>query len=244
MKSSVVHLAHLTKTFQPSFWKRPIVVLKNVSWNVQEGQIAALLGPNGSGKSTLLKILLGLLTPTGGTAELFGISCSKCIAQEHVGFLPERPTFPSFLNARETLAFYGKLSMVASLPKKIEELLVLVGLHKKAHQPIATYSQGMRQRLGLAQALIHDPKILILDEPATGLDPVGLEFLSHLLLELKKSGKTLLLTSHLLTHVEEVCDQIAIIQRGELLHKKILNTKKIKRPHSSLEQLYLELVSK
>lgn len=243
-RSLAVSFSHLTKIFQHSLFKKQQVALNNFSWDIEKGQIAALLGPNGSGKSTLLKILLDFLAPSKGTAELFGISSNKFIAREQVGFLPERPTFPHFLNAREALSFYGKLSNVPDLSSKIEEILFLVGLHDKADYRIQTYSQGMRQRLGLAQALIHDPALLILDEPTTGLDPVGLHFFSNLLLELKKSGKTILLTSHLLTHVEETCDQIAIIAEGQLLYSGVLETAKIKTPSSSLEKLYLEFLKK
>ncbi|MDH4470170.1 MAG: ABC transporter ATP-binding protein [Verrucomicrobiae bacterium] len=244
MKSScAVSIEHVTKKFYSSFLKKPSSVLTDFSWNIEKGQVAALLGPNGSGKSTLLKILLGFLNPTKGRAQLFGIPCWNLISRHSVGFLPENPVFPSFFNAREALTFYGKLSNVPSLSSKIEELLVLVALHEKADDLIGNYSQGMRQRLGLAQALIHDPKLLILDEPTTGLDPVGLDFLSDLLLELKKLGKTILLTSHLLAHVEKTCDQIAIIKEGRLLHTRALDKMKQEHSPSSLEQLYLNLVS-
>lgn len=240
--SFAVSIEHLTKKFHRSLFENPHLVLDNISWKIEEGEVAALLGPNGSGKSTLLKILLGFFPPTYGAAELFGIPCGLFMARERLGFLPERPTFPSFLNAREVLTFYGKLSTVSSLCSKIEELLVLVGLDDQADNLIATYSHGMRQRLGLAQTLLHNPKLLILDEPTTGLDPLGVDFFSHLLLELKKSGKTILLTSHVLTQVEEICDQVAIIQHGNLLYTGTLEKTTKENPPSSLKKLYLELV--
>jgi ABC-2 type transport system ATP-binding protein len=242
--SFAVNIEHVTKKFYSSFLKKPSCVLNNFSWNLENGKVAALLGPNGSGKSTLLKILLGFLAPTTGTAQLFGISCSNLKSHKFVGFLPENPKFPSFINAREALAFYGKLSNVPSLSSKIEELLILVALHENADDLIATYSQGMRQRLGLAQALIHNPKLLILDEPTTGLDPVGLDFFSKLLLELKNLGKTILLTSHLLMHIEKTCDQIAIIEHGSLIYTGALDQIKSKQPPSALETLYLKSLKK
>jgi ABC-2 type transport system ATP-binding protein len=237
-----VNIEHLTKKFPSSLFKKAHLVLNDFSWQIPEGKIAALLGPNGSGKSTLLKILLGFLLPTQGSVKLFGSTCRGLTALHRLGFLPERPNFQLFLNAKEVLTFYGKLSHIPSLSTKIEELLILVGLFKHANDLIATYSQGMRQRLALAQTLIHDPNLLILDEPTTGLDPSGIDFFFRLLLELKKSGKTILLTSHVLTHVEEVCDQIAIIENGNLLYAgNITKTTPFPAP-SSLQKLYLELI--
>ncbi len=238
-----VNIEHLTKKFPSSLFKKAHLVLNDFSWQIPEGQVAALLGPNGSGKSTLLKILLGFFLPTQGSAKLFGSTCNGLTVRHRLGFLPERPTFQLFLNAREALTFYGKLSHVPSLSTKIEELLILVGLFEHANDLIATYSQGMRQRLALAQTLIHDPNLLILDEPTTGLDPSGIDFFYNLLLKLKKSGKTILLTSHVLTYVEEICDQVAIIQNGNLLYAgNFIKTTPSPTP-TSLQKLYLELIA-
>jgi len=244
MKNALaVNIEHLTKKFPSSLFKKAHLVLNDFSWQIPEGQVAALLGPNGSGKSTLLKILLGFFLPTQGSVKLFGSTANGLTARHRLGFLPERPNFQLFLNAREALTFYGKLSHVHSLSTKIEELLILVGLFEHANDLIATYSQGMRQRLALAQTLIHDPNLLILDEPTTGLDPSGIDFFYNLLLKLKKAGKTILLTSHVLTYVEEICDQVAIIQNGNLLYAgNFIKTTPSPTP-TSLQKLYLELIA-
>ena len=214
-----IDVCKLSKTFSTPFSKNKKTALDNLSLSIPRGQVFGLLGPNGSGKSTLLKILLGFLPPTSGTSRLFGIPSSRVSARKNVGFLPESLHFHPFLTGEETLSFYGKLLGMhgETLHQRIQELLIFVGLTEAAPLRLSSYSHGMRQRLGLAQALLYDPALLILDEPTTGLDPAGIRFFCDLLLELKKQGKTILLTSHLLTQVEETCDHIGIIVHGQLI---------------------------
>jgi ABC-2 type transport system ATP-binding protein len=183
------------------------------------------LGPNGSGKSTTLKILLGLVTPTSGTSEIFGIPSYQVSSRREVGFLPENPYFYKFLTGSETIAFYGKLCGLAgnTLKKRVAELLGIVGLTEAGERRIGGYSKGMLQRIGLAQALVHDPLLLILDEPTAGVDPAGSRQIRDLILQLKARGKTILLTSHLLEQVQEVCDRVGILARGRLVREGSLD---------------------
>ena len=239
-------ITHLTKIFRTPFSNKLTTALEDLSLAIPAGKTVALLGPNGSGKSTLLKIILALLSPTSGTVELFGIPSHKIEARQKIGFLPERPFFEPFLTIQETLSFYETLSGISKkdLREKCAELLELVKLDTVASTAVGHCSQGMLQRLGLAQALIHDPEFLILDEPTTGLDPVGIRFFCELILELKKKGKTILLTSHLLTQVEETCDHVAILKKGKLLYSEPLTKSQASRETSALEELYLNHIQK
>ncbi|HUB66608.1 MAG TPA: ABC transporter ATP-binding protein [Candidatus Methylacidiphilales bacterium] len=210
----------LTKRY-PLTWKRKILVaLDHLDLQVRSGEVFGLLGPNGSGKSTTLKMLLGLVIPNEGEARIFGQPPDSLEARRHVGFLPENPYFYSFLNGDETLRFYGKLCGVsgAALEKRIEELIDLVGLQNGRERPLRSYSKGMLQRIGLAQALIHNPDLLFLDEPTAGVDPLGSAQIRDLILRLKKMGKTVVFSSHLLEQVQEVADRVAIFSLG----KKVL----------------------
>src|SRR5471032_3387009 len=210
----------LTKRY-PLAWKRKVLVaLDNLNLQVKQGEVFGLLGPNGSGKSTTLKLLLGLIVASEGEALIFGLPPSSLEARRRVGFLPENPYFYSFLNGDETLRFYGKLFGVsgAKLDQKIEELIDLVGLQNGRERPLRSYSKGMLQRIGLAQALIHDPDLLFLDEPTAGVDPLGSSQIRDLILRLKKMGKTVIFSSHLLEQVQEVADRVAIFSLG----KKVL----------------------
>jgi ABC-2 type transport system ATP-binding protein len=178
-----------------------------------------LLGPNGSGKSTTLKCILNLVMPTEGEARIFGVPCDKVESRLHVGFLPENPYFYKYLTGVETLEFYGKLCGLGgeTLRKRIDELLELVGLVHARDRQLKGYSKGMLQRIGLAQALIHDPKLLLLDEPTAGVDPIGSRDIRDMILRLKKMGKTVLLCSHLLEQVQEVCDRISVLNLGKMI---------------------------
>ena len=178
-----------------------------------------LVGPNGSGKSTTLKVLLGLVSPTRGQCKLFGEESRDYRSHRHVGFLPENPYFYKYLTAAETLRFYGRLCGMPSrtIEQRIPELLALVGLEEARDRRVGGFSKGMLQRTGLAQALIHDPQLLVLDEPTAGVDPVGSRGIRDLILELKRRGKTVLLTSHLLEQVQEVCDRVGIMARGKMV---------------------------
>jgi ABC-2 type transport system ATP-binding protein len=210
----------LTKRY-PLAWKRKVLLaLDHLDLEIQPGEVFGLLGPNGSGKSTTLKLLLGLVYPSEGDARIFGEPCESLEARRRVGFLPENPYFYGFLTGDETLRFYGKLAGVsgAVLNRKIDELIDLVGLQNGRERPLRSYSKGMLQRIGLAQALIHDPDLLFLDEPTAGVDPLGSAQIRDLILRLKKMGKTVVFSSHLLEQVQEVADRVAIFSLG----KKIL----------------------
>jgi len=210
----------LTKIY-PLTWKRKrLLALDHLDLQIKQGEVFGLLGPNGSGKSTTLKLLLGLIVPTSGEGRIFGSLPETLEARKRVGFLPENPYFYGFLNGDETLRFYGKLCGVtgAKLNKRIEELIELVGLQNGRERPLRSYSKGMLQRIGLAQALIHDPDLLFLDEPTAGVDPVGSVQIRDLILRLKKMGKTVVFSSHLLEQVQEVADRVAIFALG----KKVL----------------------
>ncbi len=206
----------LTKRY-PLTWKRKVLVaLNHLDLQIKAGEVFGLLGPNGSGKSTTLKLLLGLIVPSEGEARVFGLPPESLEARSRVGFLPENPYFYGFLNGDETLRFYGKICGMggAKLEKRIDELIDLVGLQNGRERPLRSYSKGMLQRIGLAQAMIHDPDLLFLDEPTAGVDPLGSAQIRDLILQLKKMGKTVIFSSHLLDQVQEVADRVAIFSLG------------------------------
>jgi ABC-2 type transport system ATP-binding protein len=210
----------LTKRY-PLTWKRKILVaLDHLDLQIRQGEVFGLLGPNGCGKSTTIKLLLGLIVPSEGEARIFGQLPDSLEARRRVGFLPENPYFYNFLNGDETLRFYGKLCGVtgAKLDQRIEELIELVGLQNGRERPLRSYSKGMLQRIGLASAMIHDPDLLFLDEPTAGVDPLGSTQIRDLILRLKRMGKTVIFSSHLLEQVQEVADRVAIFSLG----KKVL----------------------
>jgi ABC-2 type transport system ATP-binding protein len=210
----------LTKRY-PLTWKRKVLVaLNHLDLQIRPGEVFGLLGPNGSGKSTTIKLLLGLIVPSEGEARIFGLDPNTVEARRRVGFLPENPYFYGFLNGDETLRFYGKLCGVTGpkLEQRMEELIDLVGLQNGRERPLRSYSKGMLQRIGLAQAMIHDPDLLFLDEPTAGVDPLGSSQIRDLILRLKQMGKTVIFSSHLLEQVQEVADRVAIFSLG----KKVL----------------------
>jgi len=221
MSKIAVQVSGLTKLYPVPMRRQKVVAVKDLNLTVQEGEVYGLLGPNGSGKSTTLKILLGLVTATEGKTEIFGQDSRDYKSHAQVGFLPENPYFYKFLTAEETLNFYGKICGLGGpkLKSRISELLALVGLEDARHRRVGGFSKGMLQRVGLAQALIQDPQLLVLDEPTAGVDPLGSRQIRDLILELKKRGKTVLLTSHLLEQVQEVCDRVGIMARGVMLRE-------------------------
>ena len=218
---SAVTLSNLTKLYPVPMRRQKVVAVKDLTLQVAEGEVYGLLGPNGSGKSTTLKILLGLVTPTRGESLIFGQDSRDYRSHRDVGFLPENPYFYKYLTAEETLRFYGKICGLGgrALTNRIGELLALVGMEDARHRRVGGYSKGMLQRIGLAQALIQDPRLLVLDEPTAGVDPLGSRQIRDLILELKQRGKTVLLTSHLLEQVQEVCDRVGIMARGVMMRE-------------------------
>lgn len=213
-----VEITSLTKEFPTPFRSQKILAAKDVSLSIPQGQIYGLIGPNGSGKSTTMKALLGLLAPTSGTCKIFGKDSVRVDSRKDVGYLPENPYFYKHLTGKETLKFYGKLCGIKrkELDKRIDELLKLVDMERARDQKVGTFSKGMLQRIGIAQALIHEPRLLILDEPTAGVDPVGSREIRDMILSLKEAGKTVFLCSHLLEQVQEICDRVGIIFNGSL----------------------------
>ncbi|MBL4809833.1 MAG: ABC transporter ATP-binding protein [Phycisphaerales bacterium] len=214
----VVACQQLTKTFK-DFWMRDQArAVDNLDMVIHEREIFGLLGPNGSGKSTTIKLILGLLKPTSGRVMVFDKPTTHVATKARIGYLPEESYLYPFLNARETLDYYGKLFRLDSKTRKtrIDELLEMVGLEHAQFRPVREYSKGMQRRIGIAQALINDPDLLILDEPTTGLDPIGTKQVKDLILELGRRGKTIILSSHLLTDVEDVVDRMVILYGGKI----------------------------
>ena len=217
-RENVVICERLTKVFR-DFWLRPRAKAVNaVSFDIKRGEVFGLLGPNGSGKSTTIKILLGLLHKTSGLVSVFGKLPTDVSIKRRIGYLPEESYLYPFLNARETLDYYGKLFELdrSVRQRRIDELLDMVGLSGAQFRPVREYSKGMQRRIGIAQALINDPEFLILDEPTTGLDPIGTRQIKDLIIALGRRGKTILLSSHLLSDVEDCVDRMVILYGGRI----------------------------
>src|SRR5262245_22981370 len=214
---SAVAVHGLTKVFPVHFHpSRRVVAVKDLTLRIEPGEVYGLLGPNGSGKSTTLKIILGLVSPTRGRTEIFGRDSRLVESREAVGFLPENPYFYKFLTGAETLRFFGRLCGMTGtiLKNRIDELLDLVGLNSARDRRLGTYSKVMLQRIGLAQSLIYDPRLVVLDEPTAGVDPAGSREIRDLIMDLKRRGITVLLSSHLLAQAQEICDSIGILANG------------------------------
>ncbi len=214
-----VQVKSLVKDFRGAFGRGMIRAVNDVSFEIASGEVYGLIGPNGSGKSTTMKALLGLVTPTAGICSIFGRDSTKVDSRQEVGFLPENPYFYKHLSGEETIRFYGKLCGMkgAVLRERTLELLKLVGLEDARKRRLGGYSKGMLQRIGLAQALVQDPRLLILDEPTAGVDPIGSRQIRDLIFKLKDRGFTVFLCSHLLEQVQEVCDRVGIIHKGSLV---------------------------
>jgi len=216
---SAITVNGLTKDFRIGLRGLKLRAVDNVSFEIPRGQVFGLLGPNGCGKSTTLKIILGLVSPTAGKVSILGFPFATTAARSRTGFLPEAPYFHKFLTGRELVAYCARLSGVKpeSVNHAVEEALVLTAMTEAADRTIGTYSKGMLQRIGLAQAIVHDPELVILDEPTAGVDPVGSAAIGQMIKSMKSKGKTIVLCSHLLGQVEQVCDRIAIMDRGKLV---------------------------
>jgi ABC-2 type transport system ATP-binding protein len=214
----VIETRNLGKIYRDFWGRKKVYALKSLDIEVKQGEIFGLLGPNGSGKSTTIKLILGLLFPTSGRAFVFGKDSTDVRKNERVGYLPEESYLYKFLNAEETLDFYGRLFEMPAEERRTrtEKLIKMVGLEKSRRRQLREYSKGMTRRIGLAQALINEPDLLVLDEPTTGLDPLGSRDMKDLILKLRDEGKTILLCSHQLADVQDVCDRVAILHQGEL----------------------------
>jgi ABC-2 type transport system ATP-binding protein len=214
-----VEIRDLVKDFRPAGRKEPLRAVDHVSLTIAPGEVYGLIGPNGSGKSTTMKALLGLVQPDSGICKIFGNDSMAVDSRQDVGFLPENPYFYKHLSGAETLRFYGKLCGLrgAALEARVKELLHLVDLEGASDRRLGGYSKGMLQRIGLAQALVQEPRLVILDEPTAGVDPVGSREIRDLILDLKNRGITVFLCSHLLEQVQEVCDHVGIIHRGKMV---------------------------
>jgi ABC-2 type transport system ATP-binding protein len=216
-QAPILEVSGLEKTFHIGFFRRKVEAVRGVSFGVERGEIFGLLGPNGAGKTTCLKILMGLIKADKGTFRIFGVDGRKPAAREGVGFLPENPYFHEYLNPRELLEFYGKLCGMGeqAIARRRDELIEKVGLTDAAKRPLRKFSKGMLQRIGLAQALVAEPDLLVLDEPMSGLDPIGRKLVSDLMQDLNGKGVTIVFASHILSDVERLCDRVAILNKGK-----------------------------
>jgi ABC-2 type transport system ATP-binding protein len=214
-----VSVKGLTKVFKSGLTKRPFVAVRDLSLTVKPGEVYGLIGPNGSGKSTTMKVILGLLAPTQGETRIFGRDSKEVVSRSEVGFLPENPYFYKHLTGLETLHFYGRLCGLSgkALSERAVEMLKLTDLEDAASRRVGGYSKGMLQRLGLAQALIHEPRMVVLDEPTAGVDPAGSRKIRDLILGFRERGLTVLVTSHLLEQMQEVCDRVGIMAHGRMV---------------------------
>ncbi len=236
---NAIEIVELHKTYHGLLRRNSIEALKGVSLSVKQGEIFGLLGPNGAGKTTLIKILLGIAFADRGQALIFGMDSRTPQARRSVGYLPEDHQLPEYLRAWRALDFFAKLYGLQERRSRIEELLHAVGIAERRNSKVREFSKGMRQRLGLAQALLPSPKLLILDEPTANLDPLGRKDVKDLLLRLKEQGATVFISSHVLTEIERVCDRVAILHRGQLLTEGTVDEL---TQEKSLEDVFVELV--
>ena len=219
------------------------LAVRNLNLEVRAGEVFGFLGPNGAGKTTTMNVLLGFVNATAGDAYLFGVNVKEPIARQRIGYLPELTYYYKFLTAEEILRFYARIFGIprAEADRRIENLIRLVELESARKRPLKTYSKGMQQRVGLAQALINDPDLLILDEPTSGLDPLGRMKVRQIIQRLKNEGKTVFFSSHELGEVETVCDRVAIINQGELMVEGPV-AELVKKYNTNLEQVFLKVV--
>jgi ABC-2 type transport system ATP-binding protein len=214
-----IKIEGLTKIFKPIWpWQKSATVLSDVSFTVKQGEIFGFLGHNGAGKTTTMKILLGLLRGTSGSVEVLGAPAGEVEVHARIGYLPESPYFYDYLTAEEFLKFYGRLAKLSltTVRERVPELLQRVGLEEARHRQLRKFSKGMLQRIGLAQAMIHDPELVILDEPMSGLDPMGRKEVRDLILSLRDQGKTVFFSTHILSDIEMICDRVGILAKGRV----------------------------
>jgi ABC-2 type transport system ATP-binding protein len=243
--SSVIQLRDLSKEYRRSHLGRVTRRrgVEGLSFDVRSGEVFGLLGLNGSGKTTTIKLILGLLFPTGGAVRVDGHPAGSLEARRRVGYLPEVPYFYRYLTAREVLRFYGRLSEVPGreLPGRIDRVLAAVRMTAHADRPLREFSKGMLQRVGLAQAMLHEPPVMVLDEPVTGLDPLGLREMRELILSLNKAGRTIFFSSHSISEVEKVCHRVGILVKGKLV--RLVDQKEWAAREGSLEDIFVQVVS-
>ena len=221
MSTSAICIQNLTKDFAVGMRGKKLRAVDDLCLEVGDNEIFGLLGPNGSGKSTTIKIILGLLEASKGTCEIYGRPSKLVDARRSVGFLPEAPYFYRYLTGRELVRYSARICMVSrvKIDSAVDSVIKLVGMTEAADRRVGTYSKGMLQRIGLAQSLVHDPQLVILDEPTAGVDPLGSAAIAEIVRELKRRGKTVLLSSHLLAQIEGLCDRVAILHRGKLVRE-------------------------
>lgn len=221
MNSPAIRIRNLTKDFSVGIRGVKLRAVDDLCLDVGKNEIFGLLGPNGSGKSTTIKIILGLLKASSGDCEIFGQPSMRVSARKSVGFLPEAPYFYRYLTGRELVRYYARICMIdrSEIDDSVDDVIELVGMKEAANRRVGTYSKGMLQRIGLAQSLVHDPDLVILDEPTAGVDPLGSAAIAEIVRELKHRGKTILLSSHLLAQIEGLCDRVAILHRGKLIRE-------------------------
>ena len=239
----IVETRKLTKIYRDFWGRQKKTALRALNMEIRQGEIFGLLGPNGSGKTTTVKLLLGLLYPTEGEAFVFGKPAADVAKNERIGYLPELTYYYKFLSAEELLRFYARIFEIpkAETEERIDQLLKLVELEHARKRPIRTYSKGMQQRAGLAQALINNPDLLLLDEPTSGLDPLGRMKVREIIQRLKTEGKTVFFSSHELGEVETICDRVAILHQGELRVEGRVSDL-IQQYQCNLEQVFLKVV--
>lgn len=239
----MVKVESITKKFKTDFWKKEVTALSDVSLEVRQGSVFGLIGHNGAGKTTLIKILTGLMSPTQGRAYINGLSCETSETKKLLGYLPEAAYYYDYLRADELLQFYARLFGVGRKAAniRVDELLELVGLKHRRDIRLRYFSKGMLQRIGIAQALINDPDLVILDEPMSGLDPIGRKEVRDIILHLKEQKKTIIFSSHILSDVEALCDDVAILVRGKLHYSGALQG--LVQPHTKSIEIILKVTS-
>ena len=223
---NAVDLKGITVRVKPHFWSPSLTILDNLSLSVTKGSVLGVIGPNGAGKTTTLKVLLGLLRPQAGSVQVLGGAITSPEIRRRLGYMPERADFPPYLTAEELVVHHGRLAGLCAgdLEKRVTQVLDLVGLNHAKKRPMGTYSKGMQQRAGLAQSIVHDPELVVLDEPMSGLDPMGRHDVREIIQHLKNEGTTVLLATHILSDVEEICDHVALIVGGRVRRRGALET--------------------